>query len=676
MKKTLSLLLAVLMMLSVMAPVTVFAEIGPFPNETLTEESEDYTNYSDLYIISDTKYAQLFPAEGENPYSGASYDKATNTLTLNNVNDKYATLCVECMGDDFTINVIGYNELASIEAYAGNWGSGLTITGDGELVLDREKNGYGITLDGDYANMKLVIGDDVKLKVYADKENGCPSIYIGYTTAVNDYATFPAGHAFEEEVYKYTAEQFETLKVYSLDLLELIEGYDAAYTKDGVTYIAEKSNEAGIYWLYSVYYSKSVKAYIVDYYNDGAALNPTKEGFKKVKGVSYGSPLYDEANNRYIGICENENLDNKIPSTKIYVFDEFVGEELYLAYNLKNKPYVFYSDYVAEGEDRSVMGVYKAISDEKYGYFAKEDKNQTDLEGLVPVKTGEQKIATIEYYDDIVINNGGSLVEPKKITGIKVKNVSNGVKISWNTRDTATHYRIYRKLAGTDGWENIATLKGSDVSSYVDKTAKNGIKYTYTVRGYNKIGWGKYDKEGVSITFISQPYFSLKNTEKGVKVNWTKIPDVGGYRVYRKAAGSSKWTTICDKTKKLYIYDDTAKNGKEYTYKVVAIIGKRLSSGMTDSIKAINTPTLGKISNKDDGIKITWKTVSGADGYLVYRKTGNGDWVRIKKIKDGDERVFIDENVTNGKKYTYTVKAYDDHTTSGYNSKGLIIKRK
>ena len=38
--------------------------------------------------------------------AGATYDKATNTLTLNNLKNKSLQLVTNVMGDDFTINVV------------------------------------------------------------------------------------------------------------------------------------------------------------------------------------------------------------------------------------------------------------------------------------------------------------------------------------------------------------------------------------------------------------------------------------------------------------------------------------------------------------------------------------------------------------------------------------------
>jgi hypothetical protein len=56
-------------------------------------------------------------------------------------------------------------------------------------------------------------------------------------------------------------------------------------------------------------------------------------------------------------------------------------------------------------------------------------------------------------------------------------------------------------------------------------------------------------------------------------------------------------------------------------------------------------------------LKLDWTAYSGADGYLVYRKTGTDDLALIKSISGKDNTSFTNA-VTSGVEYTYQVKAY------------------
>ena len=75
--------------------------------------------------------------------AGAVYDEMTNTLTLTDFKGSYM-LRTNLMGDDFTLCVKGECALSAIVVYGGGeiqpkWGGSLTITGDGTLTVNGNK---------------------------------------------------------------------------------------------------------------------------------------------------------------------------------------------------------------------------------------------------------------------------------------------------------------------------------------------------------------------------------------------------------------------------------------------------------------------------------------------------------------------------------------------------------
>ena len=64
---------------------------------------------------------------------------------------------------------------------------------------------------------------------------------------------------------------------------------------------------------------------------------------------------------------------------------------------------------------------------------------------------------------------------------VSAKETTNGIKVTFKQTEGAAKYYIYRKVAGGE-WVNIGTA-GKTATSYTDKTAQKGIKYTYTVKG-------------------------------------------------------------------------------------------------------------------------------------------------------------------------------------------------
>ncbi len=82
-----------------------------------------------------------------------------------------------------------------------------------------------------------------------------------------------------------------------------------------------------------------------------------------------------------------------------------------------------------------------------------------------------------------------------------IKNKSDGVRFVFYQVKGATKYRIYRKTSGTS-WKKVGDVS-SKKDYFLDKTAKKGKKYTYTVRCVTSDGKkhvSGYNKTGLTIT--------------------------------------------------------------------------------------------------------------------------------------------------------------------------------
>lgn len=80
----------------------------------------------------------------------------------------------------------------------------------------------------------------------------------------------------------------------------------------------------------------------------------------------------------------------------------------------------------------------------------------------------------------------------------KVTSKKNGVTLTYGKVAGATDYYIYRKT-GKGSWKKIATVSGNNQTSYLDKTAKKGVTYTYTVRAVNGKYKSYYNTKGLTI---------------------------------------------------------------------------------------------------------------------------------------------------------------------------------
>ncbi|MBR7033610.1 MAG: S-layer homology domain-containing protein [Clostridia bacterium] len=189
MKKILSILLSVLMLVSVSATVAL-AGNGPSEEKWTWENEEGVTEtsyYAFAYMIElddnglpvpdgQGLYVskQIFSDnEAKNEVPGAVYDRFTNTLTLTDFNQPNYGLSLNMMGDDFKIKVVGECALAGIVSYGDGWGCSIALTGDGTLSVNQKlltEAGAFVFLPEGAAASCLTVGPDVSLHLYS--ENG------------------------------------------------------------------------------------------------------------------------------------------------------------------------------------------------------------------------------------------------------------------------------------------------------------------------------------------------------------------------------------------------------------------------------------------------------------------------------------------------------------------------
>lgn len=250
----------------------------------------------------------------------------------------------------------------------------------------------------------------------------------------------------------------------------------------------------------------------------------------------------------------------------------------------------------------------------------------------------------------------------------------NGVSVKWNEVNSAEEYVVYRKVSDSS-WAKIG--KTTDIT-FIDKTAKSGTKYFYTVTANSSVAKSSYDNCGVSVYYIATPKLSsITNKNGSVVVKWSSVKGAKGYNVYRKTSKNGEWKKVTSTTNTKYT-DKNVKSGSNYYYTVRANNGKNTSGYVKNGIatKYLSTPKLTKVISKEKGVSVAYGKVTGATSYIVYRKTGNGNWNKIATVKGNNKITYLDKTAKKGVKYTYTVRAVNGKYMSSYNSKGITIKDK
>lgn len=270
---------------------------------------------------------------------------------------------------------------------------------------------------------------------------------------------------------------------------------------------------------------------------------------------------------------------------------------------------------------------------------------------------------------------------------VSLSNTGKGIKVVWNKVDGAVKYRLYRKYVSEDymgfdveyDWEKVADVKGT---SYVDGGVHTGGKYKYTVRAYGETNYSKYDTVGLTTIYLAAPKVqTVTNTTEGIKVTWNQVAGCQGYYIYRKEPGGNwvKRGTVTEQTK-TYFVDTRIESGKTYTYTVRGFLWDyghyRSSYYSGETIVCLETPEISSATSTKNGVSLKWNSVKGAQGYRVYRKTGGGSWSLTKVVEGNSEISYVDKTAKKGVTYTYTVRAYNGKTYSGYNSAGKTVKDK
>ena len=176
-----------------------------------------------------------------------------------------------------------------------------------------------------------------------------------------------------------------------------------------------------------------------------------------------------------------------------------------------------------------------------------------------------------------------------------------------------------------------------------------------------------------------------------VTVTWKKAKNATSYRVYYKQAGG-KWKTLANVNDTKYTHTSSKKypltEGKKYVYTVKAYnrYGRKWGSydrnGKTVTIPAIP----GKVNvtkvkaNSYQEVQVNWSKAKNATSYHVYYKeAGARNWRKIDSVS-GRYTSFKHRSSKSfplkpGKKYVYTVKAYNRNFKKwgSYNTKGWSV---
>ena len=331
-----------------------------------------------------------------------------------------------------------------------------------------------LTKSGSYDNGYYSVDKYNDINSYSDRSTKTGVWYIYTVRAANEGGRGP--YIPTEKLYFLAAPELTSLEynnkaitfkwekvqgatgyiVYRRDLSSWNEWEKIATTKN-TTYI-DKSADVGVHYKYTVraYYGSSRS------YFDTAGLEITILTTPKLKSVS----------------CSKDGATVK--------WNEVKGALFY---------YVYRRDYDAKTKKWSG---WTRVSDDVWRSEAYVDK--TAKSGKYYIYTVKAFARASSDYDVSGYDKTGLKIYYLSTPSLKsATSTKSGVKLQWNKVSGASGYKIYRKTGNNPWGEAIATVKGNSVVTYVDKTAKKGVTYTYTVRAYNGTTKSGYIPEGKTV---------------------------------------------------------------------------------------------------------------------------------------------------------------------------------
>jgi hypothetical protein len=244
--------------------------------------------------------------------------------------------------------------------------------------------------------------------------------------------------------------------------------------------------------------------------------------------------------------------------------------------------------------------------------------------------------------------------------------------LKWTKVSGATQYDIYRaylsstdtNLSKSNGFGNYAkqqsnkkfelvkTIKKAKTVSWTDKKLKQDASYTYVVVASYKSK--KVTKQIYAMDTVLMKVEAPKNVKTSisgtnVKVSWDKDKFATKYEVsYRKYDDNynddyeDHWTTANNVKKNSYTIKNVAGN-ERVIIRVRAYGNKKWSEYVTvyqngnEKLKVAQSVTAKEVTEKDakgvstTAVKISWKKVSGAKYYKVWRSTSPASFYNADK---------------------------------------------
>ena len=285
------------------------------------------------------------------------------------------------------------------------------------------------------------------------------------------------------------------------------------------------------------------------------------------------------------------------------------------------------------------------------------------------------------------------------------KSGKKAVKLTWSKVADVKKYEIYRtntyssdtnlsKENGEDNWataqsnakwEFVKSISKPEITSYTDKNLTAGDSYGYKVVAYFAVGSGTqtviktiYDTDYVTLDIEAPRNLKVTLSGTNAKVSWNADKYASKYQIQYKVyaangkAYSNTWKSATIKKatytiKGLRSGDSISIRVRAYgdgTWTDYSMVTDEVALMPVKNIKAVTKKVKDANGKKTAAVKVSWKKVSGAAYYKVYRSTSPAIYFNTdtKTYEIPEEAVLIakasNTDETNNEVYYSDYKGY------------------
>ncbi|MFR1974990.1 MAG: leucine-rich repeat protein [Oscillospiraceae bacterium] len=251
--------------------------------------------------------------------------------------------------------------------------------------------------------------------------------------------------------------------------------------------------------------------------------------------------------------------------------------------------------------------------------------------------------------------------------------------LKWNAVTGAAKYEVYRARSKDGDYIKYSTVTGTSYTniSYIE----NGNTYYYKVRALKSDGTAGAWSSIVSVTYravstgtLPAPTVTGGNDAQGrPTLTWKAVSGAAKYEVYRARSMNGDYIKYSTVTGTSYTNISYIENGNTYYYKVRALKSDGTAGAWSSIVSVtyraastgtLSAPTVTGGNDSQGRPTLTWKAVTGAAKYEVYRaRSKDGDYIKYSSVT-GTSYTNI-SYIENGNTYYYKVRALDANGTAG-----------